>query len=316
MLQSGPQPVHELFRAILDVVLDEPGQTALVPFSHESLRDGNLDIRSARGQLFLERLENFLTQVAVFGADALPANRQLGVQLFQDQRVEVAVDDDAVIQQEQRRADLAGDHVLGMLEEIAVVRTETGVGQDEGQPALATRATCPLGIVGWRGRHVAHDEGHQVADVHAQFQRRGADQRVDLAGLELVLDGDALVVVELAAVLHRIEALRFAGAVNADVEVGLGIRRIGLWLPPATIAATDRIASPQSLQEIASTLATGGAAVALALGGHLDVLLGNLIGLGAQLAIAGQLADLLAVDVAARLEQFDQLIDELGDLFG
>jgi len=105
---------------------------------------------------------------------------------------EVALDEIAVREIEERRADLSVDHRLGVPEEVLVVRAlRRAVGEDESGLAATAGATASLRVVGGCGRNVAQVDGVEGGDVDAEFHRRGAEEdgeeAVRLADLAQVL---------------------------------------------------------------------------------------------------------------------------------
>ncbi len=105
-------------------------------------------------------------------------------------------------------------------------------------PAAGTPSSLP--VIGRRRRHVAHQHCVERADIDPQFERRRADQDVQLLpfALELILDALTLVVRDLSRVLshaqHRVVAVE-----HPQVEVVLG-----LVLPHQPAAAAPGEAEP------------------------------------------------------------------------
>ena len=114
-----------------------------------------------------------------------------------------------VVEQEARRDDGAADDLFRPAVEVLVVRpamrADAAEDGDQGGLPGATCTAGPLRVVGRIGRHVAHVDRGQVADVDPQLHRRRAYQHVErvVGRLELALDLLAVRTFHLAAVLLR-----------------------------------------------------------------------------------------------------------------
>ncbi|VTQ42767.1 Uncharacterised protein [Pseudomonas aeruginosa] len=101
------------------------------------------------------------------GRDAV-IQRHLGT--GQPDCLQMAVDQIAISQVEGRRAHHAVHHLLGIVEEPLVMRTERrAIGDDQRLLARATGSAATLGVVGGSRRHVAQVHSVERGDVHAQL---------------------------------------------------------------------------------------------------------------------------------------------------
>ena len=107
--------------------------------------------------------------------------RDAGVERLVDarepDRLQMAVDQVPVRELEHRRTYLAVHHLLGIVEEVLVVRAlRRRVRDDQGSLSVAARAAATLSVVRRRRRHVAHVDGVERRDVDAELHRRGTEQ--------------------------------------------------------------------------------------------------------------------------------------------
>ena len=99
---------------------------------------------------------------------------------------DMLADHDLVPKVETWRVDKAIEH-LGRVREVGlVVARRAGVGDVDGHPVTTPGPTRPLPVVGWERRDIPHQNRIECADVDAEFQSWGADQRVD--GLAVALE--------------------------------------------------------------------------------------------------------------------------------
>ena len=121
--------------------------------------------------------------------------------------------------------DLAGDHQLGLAEEVLIVAAaRRAVGEHERRLAAPTGAARPLGVVRRGRRHVAHVDDVELRDVDTELHRRRAVQHREFRSPEPVLAVEAEVVGHLRGVLAGLDAEKILAdrAVQVDEEaVGL-----------------------------------------------------------------------------------------------
>lgn len=126
----------------------------------------------SRPQTLQKRVDLFLIELA-FDVDVLhhfPGEARIGG--AEGDGVQVAEDDVPVTDPEVRRGDLAGDHLGGFVEEVAVVRRAPGVAEDDANPGAAAGAPSALRVVVRPRRDVAQDDGVEPSHVDAHFQGR------------------------------------------------------------------------------------------------------------------------------------------------
>jgi hypothetical protein len=133
--------------------------------------------------------------------------------------------------------DVAGDHQLGIVQEVQRPRVTLGEGGDEGVTGLASGPADALHVVRlgrWNGGE--HDR-REVADVDAHLQGRRGGEDVGCVGapavLEAGLDPLPTLAGEHPGVLGGDDSADPSGAVEVPVEVR---REGGGWLVPARAA--------------------------------------------------------------------------------
>src|SRR5207244_4707767 len=90
----------------------------------------------------------------------------------------------------------SGDHSTRLAEKVLVVLAAFATKRHhQGRLPSSTCASTPLRIVRGRRGHVSEVDYIQVTDVHAQFHRRGAEQRSEIASTNACL--------AILAQLHR-----------------------------------------------------------------------------------------------------------------
>ena len=213
-------------------------------------------------------------EVRLDGAAGIPEDEQLRdarverlVDAGEPHRLEMAVDQVPVRELQDRRAYLAVDHRPGVAEEVLVVGALRGrVRDDQGGLAAPARASAALGVVGRRGRNVAHMDRIQGGDVDAELHRRGAEEHrqesIGLAGLpepllvrlelfalafaeaEALLPDLAVVGIDLGGVLARLEPEeRVHGGAEHPREVLVEVAEERVL--PGTAAVLRRAAQPE-----------------------------------------------------------------------
>ena len=168
----------------------EPRQLGVVEPGAECVVDAAGDPGRVGGQGAADGGDAGQVALGIVGDElAHPGGQVLAAQ-FEGEGACVAGDDPLVVQEERGRADRAADHLHRVGVVVGVVREPaSGEGDDEGDALLAPAgAARALGVVAGPGRDVAQDDRQQLAQVDAEFQGHGADQDVEVAVLEPVLD--------------------------------------------------------------------------------------------------------------------------------
>ena len=147
--------------------------------------------------------------------------------------MDVGLDQVLVRQVEPRRRDRTGDHSLRALEKVLIVWAATGaVGEHQCRLPAASCPSAPLGIVGRRGRHVAHIDDVELGNVDAELHRRRAVEHGELGFAKVFLAFLAYVVGDLRRVLAGLDPVqvRCHAAVELDEEgVDLSARARPSW---------------------------------------------------------------------------------------
>ena len=72
-----------------------------------------------------------------------------------------------------RSLDFTLYHLFRMTEIIVLVRVaRSAVGIYQSSLTATSGTSCPLGVVGWSGWHIAHAYNRKVFDVYAKFHSR------------------------------------------------------------------------------------------------------------------------------------------------
>ena len=168
----------------------EPRQLGVVEPGAECVVDAAGDPGRVGGQGAADGGDAGQVALGIVGDElAHPGGQVLAAQ-FEGEGAGVAGDDPLVVEEERGRADRAADHLHRVGVVVGVVReSAAGEGDDEGDALLAAAGPAgALGVVAGPGRDVAQDDRQQLAQVDAEFQGHGADQDVQVAVLEPVLD--------------------------------------------------------------------------------------------------------------------------------
>ena len=164
-IQIGPEQRLESFQQTVLLPPDEGEEDSRkLPLVHDIQR--------------VERLACLVRQCGVRHARAHP-----GVQAEGE---ELAPQDLGRLEKDARRHHLAAQHLLGVLEEVQIMRAgAVGEGGGERVSVAAPGAADPLEIGGLGRGHGAKQHGRQVADVHPHLERGRGREQVFIPGLGL-----------------------------------------------------------------------------------------------------------------------------------
>ena len=248
--ERGLEGVRNVAEHFIQPAVSIPGSAGEIGFQHFQQRlrpDASLLGRALAADLVTHIGEQFQCWRIPTKHDQIAGRvAEVEVSLAQPHRVNVRPDEILVGHVEARGLHLTGDHQLGMLEKVLVVRTAEGaVGEDQRGLAAATGATAALRIVGGRGRDVAQVDGIQILDVNAQLHGGRAEQDGKLGGAKILLALHAQIGGDLGGVFAGRNAPEFldARAEQFDKEfIGRAARRGGRGHTDAIVIRLGAIA--------------------------------------------------------------------------